>query len=150
MYHRLGRGGRSLWTMVTFVLWCYVTWSLMHWTLTSGMELGEGFRLWLRSEGLATIFSDFFKLFISLVGFLGIPILTTVVFTKINRKVKGSPMQDKDNPYHRHLESCQSCRNNPLNVCEEADRSVRQAVDEGSSNQSDREMDEIRNGRRDD
>ena len=149
MYYRLGSGGRSLWTIVTFVLWCYVTWSLMRWTLTSGMELGESLRLWLRSEGLATIFSDFFKLITSLVGFCGVPILTTLVFTKINRKLKGSPMQDNDNAYHRHLENCQSCRSNPLSACEEADRSVRQAVEEGSSNQSDRDMDEIRNGKRD-
>jgi hypothetical protein len=147
MYHRLGRGGRSLWTMVTFVLWCYVTWSLMRWTLTSGMELGESLRLWLRSEGLATIFSDFFKLITSLVGFFGIPILTIVVFTKLNCKLKGCPM--KENPYNQHLENCGSCRSNPLGACEEADRSVRQAVEEGSASQFDRELDNVRNGARD-
>lgn len=150
MYYRLGKGGQALWTLLFFVLWAYVTWNLMHWTVTSGMSLGDEFRGELRSVGLASIFSDFFKLFIALVGLFIVPILTIVVFTRINRKLKGAPMTDKENPYHRHLENCSSCRSNPLGACEEADRTIRQAVEDGSTNRYDRELDTLRNGDRTD
>jgi hypothetical protein len=95
MYYQLGRGGRVIWTTVVFLCWCYVTWQLLNWTITSGMGLGDEFRFWLRSAGLAPALSDFLKLTIAIVGFFGIPLLTTTVIVLLNKKLKGSPHEQE-------------------------------------------------------
>lgn len=51
-----------------------------------------------------------------------------------------------ENVYHHHLDHCSQCRNNPFDQCTEGDRSLRQAVEEGSPYQYDRDLDRIRNG----
>lgn len=51
-----------------------------------------------------------------------------------------------DHAYHRHLDHCERCRNNPLDQCDEGDRSLRETVESGQGGSYDRLLYNTRNG----
>lgn len=50
------------------------------------------------------------------------------------------------NPYNEHLQHCSQCRSSHNGQCEEGDRTLHEAVQNGSASSYDRELDRERNG----
>jgi len=90
MYYKLGRGGRALWSIAVFLTWCVVTVPAMGVSINLGMDIGDSMREATRAMGVTPIFSDFFKLFAAAFGFVAVPILSTAIIAKLNKRLKGT------------------------------------------------------------